>query len=309
MNLFLWFLVFAGALFALVKSANVFTKYSEKLGHVLGMPQFIVGVLIVSVGTSLPELFTSLASVIHRETEIVSGNILGSVIANILLGLGLAALFSKKVIKMKWDISYGDLPIYTGAIILVIFTMKDGILAWQEALLFLFGYLVYFYYSLETHRKNNEVKKEKYSWSIAIFLIISIAVIAFSADWVVRSIIEISGILGLGTSILAASLIAIGTSLPEIAVAIAAVRRGNFDLLAGNIIGSNIFNIFVILGLSGMITPLVIPEKIVTLVIPSVIAVSVLYWVVTMDKKITRTEGILMILIYLLFIGKLFSFI
>lgn len=309
MNLFLWLIVFIVALVALVKSAGVFTKYAEKLGHVLGMPQFIVGVLIVSIGTSLPELFTSLASVIHKETGIVSGNILGSVIANILLGLGLAALFSKRIIKMKWDVSFGDLPIYTGAIILVVFTMMDGILTWREALLFLFGYLIYFYYSLETHRKNREVKKEKFSWSIAIYIIISIVVIAFSADWVVRSIIEVASILGLGTSILAASLIAVGTSLPEIAVAIAAVRRGNFDLLAGNIIGSNIFNIFVVLGLSGIIMPLVIPEKIVTLVIPSVIAVSILYWVVTMDKKITRTEGILMILIYILFIGKLFDFI
>lgn len=309
MNLFLWLIIFIIALIALVKSATIFTRYSEKLGHVLGMPQFMVGVLIVAIGTSLPELATSLASVWHHETGMVAGNVLGTVIANILLGLGLAAIFSKRIIKMKWDISFGDLPLYVGAIILVVFTMLDGILTWKEALFFLLGYIIYFYYSLETNHKNKKVSREKFNWSILIFIAISLVMVIFASDWVVKSIIEMATILGFGTSVLATSFIAIGTSLPEISVALAAVRRGNYDLLIGNIIGSNIFDIFVIFGLSGLVSPLNIPQTITSLVIPAIIATSILYWVVTSDKKITRTEGVLMVLVYLLFLGKLFDFI
>ncbi|MBU1149307.1 calcium/sodium antiporter [Patescibacteria group bacterium] len=309
MNLILWLIVFAISLIALVKSANIFTKYSEKLGHVLGMPQFIVGVLIVAIGTSLPELATSLSSVWHQETGMVAGNVLGTVIANILLGLGLAAIFSKRLIKMKWDISFGDLPLYVGAIILVIFTMLDGVLTWKEALLFLFGYLIYFFYSLETHRQNKKSSREKFHWPILVFMGISLVVVIFASNWLVKSTIEMATILGFGTSVLATSLIAVGTSLPEISVALAAARRGNYDLLVGNIIGSNIFDIFVIFGIAGLVSPLNIPQTITGLVIPAIIAVSVLYWVITSDKKITRTEGILMVLIYILFLGKLFNFI
>ncbi|MFH1598609.1 MAG: calcium/sodium antiporter [Patescibacteria group bacterium] len=309
MNLLLWFLLFFVTLLALVKSANIFTRYAEKLGHVLGMSQFIVGVVIVAIGTSLPELATSLSSVIQRETGMVSGNVLGTVIANILLGLGLAAIFSKKIIKIKHDIFQGDFPIFIGAILLVFFTMMDGNLTPREALLFLLGFIVYLSYSRIVHRDSKESSRQPFSWKIIWGLVISLAIIALSSHWIIKSIIEIAGLLGFGTSVLAASLIAVGTSLPEIAVAITAVRRGNHDLLIGNIIGSNIFDIFVILGASGLITTLVVPQVVVTLIIPFILAVSILYWVVSHDRKINRAEGLLMILIYLLFIGKLFSFI
>jgi len=309
MNIFLWLVIFAVSLTLLVKGASLFTKNSEKLGKILGMPQFIVGVLIVAVGTSLPELATSLASIVNKEAGMVSGNVLGTVVANILLGLGLAAIFTKKMIKMKWDISYGDLPIYAAAIIMVIFTMLDGIFTWREALIFLAGYVVFFYYSLENHKNNKKIKREKFNWPVIILIVVSLIVIIFSADWVIKSVINIADILGYGTSVLAASLIAVGTSLPEIAVAIAAARRGNYDLLVGDIIGSNIFDIFVIFGLGGLTSNLIITQDIVTLVIPFLVAASILYWLVSSDKKITRTEGGLLVLIYLLFLGKLFAFI
>jgi cation:H+ antiporter len=305
--LFLWAIVFIASIGLLVKSADLFTDAAERLGKFFGMSSFITGVLIISFGTSLPELATSISSVLQGATEIVAANIFGSTIANSLLALGIAAIICKGIVRPKWNIFYGDFPV--AGVMLCIFSVQDGIINRYESILFLAGLAVYFFYLKEIHLKNKKkkIKKKKLDYKNLALLGLSLIGILVAAKYCVASVISIALFTGLGASVLAAALIAIGTSLPEISVAISAAKRKNWDLLVGDVIGSNIFNIFAIFGISGIIAPLIIAPEIMFIVVPFLVATLVLTWVVLADKKITTSEGILMIMLYVFFIGKLFG--
>lgn len=307
--LFLWAIVFIASIGLLVKSADLFTDAAERLGKFFGMSSFITGVLIISFGTSLPELATSISSVLQGATEIVAANIFGSTIANSLLALGIAAIICKGIVRPKWNIFYGDFPILVAGVMLCIFSVQDGIINRYESILFLAGLAVYFFYLKEIHLKNKKkkIKKKKLDYKNLALLGLSLIGILVAAKYCVASVISIALFTGLGASVLAAALIAIGTSLPEISVAISAAKRKNWDLLVGDVIGSNIFNIFAIFGISGIIAPLIIAPEIMFIVVPFLVATLVLTWVVLADKKITTSEGILMIMLYVFFIGKLFG--
>jgi cation:H+ antiporter len=310
--LFLWAIIFIASVGLLVKSADMFTGAAEKLGKFFGMSSFITGVLIVSFGTSLPELATSISSVLQGATEIVAANIFGSNIANGLLALGIAAIICKGIVRPKWNIFYGDFPILVAGTIFCLFSIQDGIINRYESILFLAGLALYFFYLKEIHLKNNKkkerkIKKKKFDYRNLILLALSLVGILAAAKYCVASVINIALFTGLGASVLAAALIAIGTSLPEISVAISAVKKKNWDLLVGDVIGSNVFNIFAIFGISGIIAPLIIAPEIMLVVVPFLVASLVLTWVVLADKKITTSEGILMVMFYVFFIGKLFG--
>ncbi len=307
--LLLWAIVFIASVGLLVKSADLFTDAAEKLGKFFGMSSFITGVLIIAFGTSLPELATSISSVLQGATEIVAANIFGSTIVNSLLALGLAAIICKGIVRPKWNIFYGDFPILVVGVMLCVFSVQDGIINRYESILFLAGLAVYFFYLKEIHQRDKKIKKKKrkLDYRNLILLALSLVGILVAAKYCVASVISIALFTGLGTSVLAAVLIALGTSLPEISVAISAAKRKNWDLLIGDVIGSNIFNIFAILGISGIIAPLIIAPEIMLIVVPFLVATLVLTWVILADKKITTSEGILMVILYVFFIGKLFG--
>ncbi len=306
--MFLWAIVFIASIGLLVKSADLFTDAAERLGKFFGMSSFITGVLIIAFGTSLPELATSISSVLQGATEIVAASIFGSTIANSLLALGIAAIICKGIVRPKWNIFYGDFPILVAGVMLCLFSVQDGIINRYESILFLAGLAVYFFYLKEIHSKNKKrkIKRKKFDYRNLALLTLSLIGILVAAKYCVASVISIALFTGIGASVLAAVLIAVGTSLPEISVAISAAKRKNWDLLVGDIIGSNIFNIFAILGISGIIAPLIIAPEIMFIVVPFLVATLVLTWVILADKKITTSEGILMIMLYVFFIGKLF---
>ena len=334
--LIVWILIFLVTLVILVKAADYFTVYSEKLGVVLKISPFAVGVLIVAVGTSLPELVTSVFGVIRGESEFLPSIVLGSFIANIFLVLGLTALCIKKVVRFNWDTVATDMPFLFGTTLLLGFVIIDGRVVFWENVLLLVGFLIYIFYSLRVYKMkkvedkkdiDREVKEEiredtkrveaqldgseKGKKSLRLFkifpiLIVSLAAVVVSAYYLVDSLLNIATIIGLGASVLAASAVAIGTSLPEMAVALTAARRGNFDMVLGNIMGANIFNILIIFGIPGLFTTLTISVESLWLFLPFLGAAVLIMWLVTIDKKITRTEGAFMILLYLVFLGKLF---
>ena len=307
--LFFWAIVFIASIGLLVKSADLFTDAAERLGKFFGMSSFITGVLIIAFGTSLPELAISISSVFQGVTEIVAANIFGSTIANSLLALGIAAIICKGIVRPKWNIFYGDFPILVAGVMLCIFSVQDGIINRYESILFFAGLVIYFFYLKEIHQKNRKkkIKKKKFDYKNLALLVLSLVGILVAAKYCVASVINIALFTGLGASVLAAALIAVGTSLPEISVAVSAAKKKNWDLLVGDVIGSNIFNIFAILGISGIIAPLVIAPEIMFIVVPFLVATLVLTWVILADKKITTSEGILMLMLYVFFIGKLFG--
>lgn len=337
MVLSVWIIVLLASLSTLVKSADHFTDYAEKLGKLLKLPNFIIGVLIVAVGTSLPEFATSIMGVSQGDVEFLSGNVLGTVIVNILLGLSIAVLFTKRKTIFNWDIVSNDLPFFAGAIFLVVITLMDGVFTRPEAILFLLGYVIYVFYAYYIQREVKETAKDQLNKELAkeikkdvddadkkakptkfldkyisekgkifLYLFVSLIIVAISSHFVVEAVLNLAVILGLGTSVLAATAVALGTSLPEILVAVSAARRGNFDMVIGDILGSNIFDIFVIYGVAGLFTQLTITPELFMILIPFLVGSFFLLWLVLIDKKITRTEALLFVLIYILFVGKLF---
>ncbi len=331
MMVLVWVIILIASLYILSKAADYFTEASEKIGKILKLPRLVTGILIVALGTSLPELFTSIFGVINGKAGILSGNTIGSVIANILLGLGLVVVISKKIARFNWDSVSNDMPFLVGTIILLFLTINDGVFKFYEAIIFLLAYIIYVIYSLRIKKMNpkeiredlnkeivsqqrealaKEIKKntpEEKTLKTVIIFIISLILVIFSAKYTVKSVISLAVIFNLGTSALAASVIAVGTSLPEISVGIAAAKKGHFDLVIGNIMGSNIFNILVVFGVIGLFTNIPIPYEIIHLILPMAGAAILIQWLVTMDKKITITEGLMMTLLYITFIAKLFK--
>lgn len=336
----LWIFVFVVSLALMVKAADYFTKYAEKLGKQLKLSSFLIGVLIIAVGTSLPELVTSLFGIASGESEFLAANIMGTVIVNILLGLGIAVLLTRKIIKFDWDTVANDMPFMAGATMLLGFSLLDGQVVIWESILLILAFVVYVFYSLqifrsaEADKKHNlkedfkeEIKKDlqeveeqilknqekkpspaKKFIKLILLVLLSLGIVVVAGNYVVESLLEIAKFFGVGSSVLAGSIVAIGTSLPEITVAIAAARRRNFDMVLGNIIGSNIFDILIIFGIPGLFTTLTISQGSLWLYLPFMGAAVLIMWLISIDKKITKAEAGLMVILYLVFLGRLFNF-
>jgi len=312
-------IIFIAALAVLIKSSDYFTEAAEKVGLHFGIPAFIVGVTIVAFGTSIPELVSSFIAIARDSSEIVTGNIVGSNIANLGFVLAIAAIVGKKL-KVSWELIHVDLPLLMGSAILLTLTLIDGVLSFYEAILLLIGYVVYITYVIQSqkeHKSNMKLdpkirkgaKKKKLGWKIPITLIVTSAFIFFSAKYLIDSVIDMSAILNIGKEVVAVSVVSIGTSLPEFAVSIIAVKRGQAELAIGNVLGSNIFNSFAIMGLVGLFSPLVVPSILITIAIPIMMALTLLYFFIAQDNEIMRPEGFILLLVFVFFLLKLFGLV
>lgn len=308
--MFLWITVLIVGLYVLVKSSDMFIDNAEKIGMILGIPSFVVGVLLVAIGTSLPELITSIIAVSKGTTEFVAGNVIGSNIANILLVLGISVFFTKKSLKVKWDLIQIDLPLLLGSASILLITLLDGVFTFYEAVICIIAYIVYVFYSLSLRKDNKGEQKEKISAKIILMLLLSGVGIYFGAEYTIRSVIKITEILNFGdTSVIALSVVAFGTSLPELMVSIKAAQKQNYEMAIGNVLGSNIFNSFVVMGIPGLMSTLTVTGSVLSLALPVMIIATFLFIISTMDRNISKYEGSTFLIVYILFIGKLFGFI
>ncbi len=319
MELLFWTIIFIVSLFLLIKSSDYFTDSAERIGLHFGLPPFIVGVTIVAFGTSFPELMTSLFAVLKNSTEIVAANVIGSNITNIFLALGVTAIIAKKL-KIKHNIFKMDIPLLIGSAFLLGISVWDGIFTLVEALLFILGIVLYFSYMVDSHKKQKRITaslelrkelkdKKKLNWKNWLIFFASIFFIYLGAKYTIESVIEISKMLNIATEIITVGAIALGTSLPELAVTINCARKKKPGMAIGNIVGSNIFNTFAVMGIPALIKPLIIPQSIITFALPFMLIATLLFFFVTKDKKITNWEGWILIMFYILFLINLFSFI
>lgn len=320
MQIALWIGVFIASLAALIYAADKFTETAEKVGLFFKIPPFIIGVTIVALGTSLPEIATSISAVISGKPDMVIGNVVGSNIANILLVLAIAAIVAKKL-KVDKDIIKIDLPILLGSTILLVLTTLDGKFTYVDGSLLFLALITYVVYNITTGRKiddgidelkkeeKKEEKKERIELKYPIILLVSGLIIAVAANFTITSVIELSAIFKIGEEIIALTAIAIGTSLPELATSVAAARRGNAGIAIGNITGSNIFNALGVMAIPSFFGDLSIPTSMITFSIPALLSITILYVFVTMDKEISQWEGITLLLLYFAFIGKTFNLI
>lgn len=304
------------SLAVLVKSSDLFTDAAEKIGLKLKIPPFIVGVTLLALGTSLPELITSIISVVKNSSQIVIGNVTGSNISNIFLILGCCAVYSKKM-KINYDLEKVDLPLLIGSAFLFSIMVWDGEFSKFEAILSLIGLTIYIIQSsqakkihLIVHKDIKEDIKETSEipmWKPWLMLGISGTLLYFGAYYTVQSIILISAKLSIGEEIISASAVALGTSLPELMVSLNAAKKGNPEMAVGNILGSNIFNTFAVMGIPGLMTSLVIPHGIVVEVVPIMVIATLVFYFLTLKKELTQWEGFILLLFYVLFIRNLFG--
>lgn len=308
--LFVWGIIFIISLFVLVKAAGYFTDSAEKIGLYFGLPDFIVGVTIIAFGTSLPEIISSIFAVLGNSSEIVIGNVLGSNITNIFLVIGLAAIIGGKL-KIIYEIIHIDLPLLMGSAFFLTATIWDGAFTLPEAILCLAGIVVYFLHAVSTKKKRagieteQELKGRNIERKTIIILFVSAFFIFLGGKYTIESVIKLSEILNISKEIIAASAIALGTSLPELVVTITAARKGRPEIAIGNVLGSNIFNALAVMGIPALIGTLTIPQNILTFALPMMLIASLLFFFMSQDKEITRWEGWLLLIFYAFYIGKL----
>lgn len=292
----------AGLLFA----SDWFIDAAEKIGLSLGISPFIVGVTIVAFGTSLPELATSIASVYSGDSEIVTGNVVGSNIANILLVLGLTAFFGSSEIKLDFNIWQIDMPLLIGSAVLMYIAVWDNSFSMLEAIIFLVALAAFLMNSMKGSEEES-LPKTKIRTVDIIKLIVGGIAVFIGAKYTIFGIQKIAELTEIAPEFFSLTFIALGTSLPEIVVSIAAGRRGKHAIAVGNVLGSNIFNTYAVMSLPSFLGELKITDEITNLGIPFMLLATVLFGAVTIANKITKWEGMLLLLVYVFYIAELYK--
>lgn len=291
----------------LIKGADLFVDGASAIADNFKVPKIFIGLTIVAFGTSAPELAVSIKSIISNNYDIVLGNVVGSNILNILLILGVSALFKPLVVKsdtIRKEIPILGLITCAFAVLLLdnifsenninAFTRSDGIV-----LLLFFLVFIYYLIAITIKKDKNfieEVKQMKLSKAI-VYTIIGIGMIIFGGEYVVNSATNIANYMGVSKKLISLTVIAIGTSLPELVTSLTATRKGECDLAIGNVVGSCIFNIGIVMALPVSIFGGIERINFNSLdIIVMIFSVLLLFIFSLNDKKITRKEGILFLL-------------
>jgi len=291
------------SLTVLLIASDWFVESAEKIGLSLGVSPFIIGVTIVAFGTSLPELATSIIAVREGMSEVVIANVIGSNITNILLVLGVTAVVAREI-EMDFDVMDIDMPLLFGSAFLLYFAVMDLHFSIFEAVLFIGGIIAFVLNSV-SGKKNLDFDRPKSNYKDYLKMIIGAVLVYFGAEYVIYGVQGGSNELGIDPDLIAITVIALGTSLPELVVSITAARKGKTGLAIGNVLGSNMFNTFGVMGISGVVGNLLIPEQLLTFSIPFMIAVTILFGMISLSKKISFWEGSMMVAFYVFFIGTL----
>jgi len=306
MGITAWVLVFVISLAVLIKACGSFIQGAEAVGRAMGLPSFVIGVVLVATGTSLPELVSSLVAVYQGSSEIVIGNVLGSNITNIFLVLGLAAVI-QSTLEIRFQLLRVELPVLFASACLTALMIGDGEFTFGEAVICLICLIAYLADAIGGGAKEplaNRVPADRKAWAR---LIISPLFIFLGGRYTVESVVVLADSLAIGTEVVALSAVALGTSLPEVLVTVSAARRGNAEMAIGNIIGSNIFNSFAVLGIPGILGTLVIPSSVLAFSLPMFLFATLLAILIVVDGKVHRTEGALLLTCYGYFLAQVFG--
>lgn len=329
--LILWIAIFIISLAVLVKGADWLIASAEKIGLAIGLSPFIVGVTIVGIGTSFPELVSSFAAVLKGVTNIVAANAIGSNIANILLIVGFSALIGRRLTVTKSLIDL-DLPLLAIGTVLLLGVIWDREVTFGESLLLLATYGVYLAYTVlhrdtedteeigeilpsrqtrrkhvADHKKEREFARPKLAPKDFFFLIAGIVGLVFGAKYLIDALVKLSEILDIGTGVIAITAVAVGTSLPELLVSAKAALQKKSEIALGNIFGSNVFNALVVIGLPGIFSRLTVDSQTFAVGVPTMAFATLLFVISGISRRIHMWEGAFYLLLYVLFLAKLFN--
>ena len=301
MDVVIQILILALGFFFLVKGADWFVEGSSKVAEKFGIPQLVIGLTIVAMGTSLPEAAVSISAALKGSAEISIGNIVGSNILNILLILGLTALICPVAVQkstIKYEIPY----VIFVSIVLMGVGYTDHLVSRTDGLILWALMICYLLYLRKMAKSGADVLEEIPGegvdmpvWKMLLLIVLGGALIVVGSDLAVDSASELARIFGMSERLIGLTIVAFGTSLPELVTSITAAIKGKADIAVGNIVGSNIFNILFVIGTSALITPIVYAES---FFVDSIvcIAVAVLLWLcVVKNKRLGRVGGAILL--------------
>lgn len=294
----------------LIKGADWFVDGASSTASNFKVPKGLIGLTIVAFGTSAPELAISLKALSLGQTDMVLGNVIGSNILNILLILGIAAIIHPLMIRKETIRKEIPICILISSLLVVLFldsqlnsaanneiTRSDGI-----AILLFFAVFLYYLISLAIHSRDKKKKDEKPRWKLGkslLFTVVGLGGIVLGSNMVVDSATVLAGAIGITERVIALTVIAFGTSLPELVTTIVAARKGETELVLGNILGSNIFNICVVLGIPVAIFGTVAPTSFAVYdLVALVVSAALLFIFSASNHKIKRWEGVMMLALF-----------
>ena len=303
----------------LIKGADFFVDGSSSVAKILKVPTIIIGLTVVAFGTSMPELSVSVTAALRGSNDLAVSNVLGSNIFNLLVVLGCCALV--KPVAAKWSLLKKEFPfsiLITVILLLVdsdfsIMKILDGnkgfVLGRWAGLLFLILFVLYIYATvksaLRSRAEAKDMEEEEYKTmsplKSGIYIVLGLIGIVWGGNLVVDSASNIALTFGWSQTFIGLTIVALGTSLPELVTSVVAARKGENDLAVGNVVGSNIFNILLILGVSSFITPITLDVTAVYDTIILIIASIIVYVSAISKREIQRKEGILFLVCYFAF--------
>jgi cation:H+ antiporter len=303
----LWFIL---GLIALILGAEILVRSSSKLAASLGVSKLVIGLTVVAFGTSAPELAVGIEAGLMNQPDILMGNVIGSNLTNTLLILGLASLIIP--LEVHKNLIRFDLPVMiTSTLLLILLSLNNIITFWECALLFL-SLLIYLYalvrFSGKTRITEEETVKAGSPWKSGLLSIVGLVMLIFGARWMVGSATIFAEKAGVSELLIGLTIVAVGTSLPEIVTSILAAVRGEKDLAVGSIVGSNILNILSVIGISGLfISGIPVQDSLLQVEYIILMAVSVLCFPIFFTgRRIKRIEGAIFLSSYILYLFYLY---
>ncbi|MFO7798554.1 MAG: calcium/sodium antiporter [Rhodohalobacter sp.] len=306
----IWFII---GLIALIGGAELLVRSSSSLAVRFGISKLIVGLTVVSFGTSAPELGVSLQAGFAGKADILLGNIVGSNISNTLLILGIAALILPLKVNVK--LIRIDVPVMVGVTILLYFFALSGVIYFWESLILVILLVVYLIFLIRENKHSDvEAEIEKLPTSTPVLIItgiVGLLLLVFGARWLVDSAVIFAEMAGISELVIGLTVVSIGTSLPEIVTAVVAALKGERDIAVGNVVGSNILNILVVLGITGLIIPASIPVQpslvrfdLIILLAASFACLPIFFT----RHRIDRFEGFVFLVMYIAYVLYLFLY-
>ncbi len=301
------YILFVVGLVMLVAGADLLVRGAGRLAVSAGISPLVVGLTVVAFGTSTPELAVSVQAAMNGNGGIAVGNVIGSNICNVLLILGLSAAITPLVVAR--ELIRVDTPLVIAASVLAWVLAMDGVLGFWDGLLLFTGIIIYTVYAIVQSRRESRAVKAEYGKSLdsapqrpglkgyvvdVLFIGVGLALLVQGADWLVGGATSMARAFGVEDMLIGLTVVAVGTSLPELATSVLASIKGERDIAVGNVIGSNLFNILAVLGLSGMLAPGGVPvaSSLISVDFPIMLAVAIACLpILFTEHLIARWEG------------------
>ena len=285
----------------LVKGADWFVEGAAGIAKKLGIPQLIIGLTIVAMGTSMPEAAVSITAALQENAGITIGNIVGSNILNILIILGVTALITNVAIQKST--LYYEIPYMIAiTIVLMIFGITGGEISFIEGIIFWLLFIVFLGYIFVMSKKGNSQENEEVKdipvWKCILFMLVGGVMVVKGSDFAVSGASAIARFFGMSERFIGLTIVAFGTSLPELVTSVTAAKKGNAGIAIGNIVGSNIFNILFVIGTTALICTVPFESKFIIDTIIAIASGAVLWLGTYKNRELRKPCGIVMLLGY-----------